>query len=119
MRTISDEAGLIGWDLNVDSTIARVHQHAAGARRDPQAQAEPPGDEPGDHGLGRARRGWTTKIHAAAEQGQKLMGMVVTAGHRGDSPQFGPVLAMVKVHRPGRQGGRPRTRPDQVLADRG
>ncbi len=119
LRTISDEAGLIGWDLNVDSTIARVHQHAAGARRDPQAQAESPGDEPADHGLGRSRGGWTTKIHAAAEQGQKLMGMVVTAGHRGDSPQFGPVLATVKVHRPGGRGGRPRTRPDRVRADRG
>jgi transposase len=34
--------GLITWDVSVDSTIARAHQHAAGARRDPQAQAEPP-----------------------------------------------------------------------------
>ncbi len=46
------------------------------------------------------------------------MGMVVTAGHRGDSPRLGPVLAMVKVHRPGGIG-RPRTRPDRVRADRG
>ena len=29
--------------------------------------------EPVDHGLGRSRGGWTTKIHAAAEQGRKLM----------------------------------------------
>ncbi|MEK8228659.1 hypothetical protein NKG05_25630 [Oerskovia sp. M15] len=69
MRTISDEAGLIGWDLNVDSTIARVHQHAAGARRDPQAQAESPGDEPPIM-AGPVPGGWTTKIHAAAEQGR-------------------------------------------------
>jgi transposase len=60
----------------------------------------------------------TTKIHAAAEQGQKLMGMVVTAGQRGDSPQFAPVLDQVRVKRPGVQGGRPRTRPDRVRADK-
>jgi hypothetical protein len=25
--------GLITWDVSVDSTVARAHQHAAGARR--------------------------------------------------------------------------------------
>jgi transposase len=117
LRTISDGAGLIGWDLNLDSTIARAHQHAAGARKRPDLQVEPPGDEPDDHGLGHSRGGWTTKLHAVCEQGQKLMGMVVTAGHRGDSPQFAPVLATVRVARPGGIG-RPRTRPDRVRADR-
>ncbi|WP_211340926.1 IS5 family transposase [Xylanimonas allomyrinae] len=117
LRTISDGAGLIGWDLNLDSTIARVHQHAAGARKRPDLLVEPPGDEPADHGLGHSRGGWTTKIHAVCEQGQKLMGMVVTAGHRGDSPQFEPVLDTVKVHRPGGVR-RPRTRPHRVRADR-
>jgi transposase len=29
----ADAAGLITWDVSVDSTIARVHQHAAGARK--------------------------------------------------------------------------------------
>ncbi|MEU4586095.1 hypothetical protein AB0F92_29120 [Kitasatospora aureofaciens] len=41
--------------MNVDSTICRPHQHAAGARRDGAAQKEPPGgvgDEPADHGAG-------------------------------------------------------------------
>ncbi|MGW2161236.1 transposase, partial [Nonomuraea sp. NPDC001699] len=40
----------------------------------------------------------------------------VTAGHRGDSPQFIAVLGKIRVGRPG--GGRPRTRPDHVLADK-
>jgi hypothetical protein len=61
-------AGLIGWDVSVDSTIVRAHQHAAGARRQPDQQVEPPGAEPADHGLGRSRGGWTTKLHLAAEQ---------------------------------------------------
>ncbi len=44
------------------------------------------------------------------------MAVVVTAGPRGDSPRFIGVLAKVRVARAGR--GRPRTRPDRVLADK-
>jgi transposase len=44
------------------------------------------------------------------------MALVLTGGQRGDSPQFIAVLARIRVPRPGR--GRPRTRPDHVLADR-
>ena len=40
----------------------------------------------------------------------------LTAGQRGDSPQFIPVLRKIRVARI--DGGRPRTRPDLVLADR-
>ena len=41
---------------------------------------------------------------------------MVTAGQAGDSPQFAAVLADIRVPRPG--PGRPRTRPDRVLADK-
>jgi transposase len=41
---------------------------------------------------------------------------VVTAGQRGDSPQVGAVLGGIRVPRLG--PGRPRTRPDRVLANR-
>jgi hypothetical protein len=44
------------------------------------------------------------------------MAVVVTAGQRGDSPQFIAVVAKVRVSRAG--GGRPQTRPDTVLADK-
>jgi transposase len=122
LRTTADGVGLIDWDLNIDSTVARVHQHGAGARKDPDAQTTPPHGpvrkEPADHGIGRSRGGLTTKVHAAAEQGQKLMGMVVTAGQRGDSPQLATVLDQVRVKRAGEKGGRPRTRPDRVRADK-
>jgi transposase len=36
-----DAIRLITWDVNVDSTICRAHQHVAGAWRDGQAQKEP------------------------------------------------------------------------------
>lgn len=41
---------------------------------------------------------------------------MITAGQRGDSPQFIPVLRKIRVERKG--GGRPRNRPDLVLADK-
>jgi transposase len=44
------------------------------------------------------------------------LSIVVTAGQRGDSPQFQPVLERIRVPRADR--GRPRTRPDRVLADK-
>jgi transposase len=72
--------------------------------------------EPADHGLGRSRGGWTTKVHLACEQGQKPLSIVITAGQRGDSPQFAAVLDSIKVPRLG--PGRPRTCPDRVLADK-
>lgn len=33
LQAIADAAGMIGWDVSVDSTVARAHQHAAGARK--------------------------------------------------------------------------------------
>jgi transposase len=47
---------------------------------------------------------------------QKPLAIVITAGQRGDSPQFAAVLGRIRVPRPG--GGHPRTRPDRVLADK-
>jgi len=119
LRARADAAGLITWEVSVDSTVCRAHQHAAGARRDGDAQAEPPGGvfvEPADHALGRSRGGFSTKIHLAVEQGQKPMSILVTAGQRGDSPQFAAVLDGIRVPRLG--PGRPRTRPARVRADK-
>ena len=116
LQARADAAGLITWDVSIDSTIARAHQHAAGARRNWRAQLEVPRGEPEDHGLGRSRGGLSSKLHLACEQSQKVLAIVVTAGQRGDSPQFPIVLGHVRVPRLGL--GRPRTRPLRVLADK-
>ncbi len=60
--------------------------------------------------------GWTSKTHLACEQGRTVLTTVVTAGHRGHSPQFTTVLDRIRVTRCG--PGRSRTRPQQALADR-
>jgi transposase len=44
------------------------------------------------------------------------LSVLVTAGQAGDSPQFETVLDNIRVPRSG--PGRPRTRPDRVLADK-
>jgi transposase len=116
LQALADAAGHVTWDVSVDSAVARAHQHAAGARKDGAAQKEPPGPEPADHALGRSRGGLTVKFHLACEQGQKPLSILVTAGQRGDSPQFTAVLDAIRVPRPA--GGRARTRPDRVLADK-
>ena len=82
-------------------------------------QREEPGGvdiEPADHALGRSRGGLSCKLHLAVEGGQRPLSLVVTAGQRGDSPQFGAVLGGIRV--PRLAAGRPRTRPDRVLADK-
>ncbi|MFF9914834.1 IS5 family transposase [Streptomyces sp. NPDC013457] len=119
LQAEADAKGLITWEVNVDSTVCRAHQHAAGAvkkgisRRNRPAESVP--SRP-NHGLGRSRGGLTSKIHLAVEQGQKPLSVVITAGQRGDSPQFEPVLEAIRVPRLGL--GRPRKRPDRVRADR-
>ncbi|MDT0470240.1 IS5 family transposase [Streptomyces sp. DSM 41699] len=119
LQAQADAKELITWDLNIDSTVCRAHQHAAGARKRGICRSSRPAASPSsrnDHGLGRSRGGLTTKLHLAVEQGQKPMSIVITAGQRGDCPQFEPVLKKVRVARLG--SGRPRTRPDRVRADK-
>jgi hypothetical protein len=82
-------------------------------------QREEPGgvdNEPADHALGRSRGGLSCKLHLAVEGGQRPLSILVTAGQRGDSPRFGAVLGGIRIPRLG--PGRPRTRPDRVLADK-
>lgn len=118
LQALAQAAGRIWWDVSVDSSIERAHQHAAGARRDPHSQIDPPGGietEPADHGLGRSRGGLSTKMHIACDQHQRLLSLLVTAGQDADSPRMITVLEGISVPT-GR--GRARKRPDRVLGDK-
>jgi transposase len=66
--------------------------------------------------LGRSRGGLTTKIHLAADQRCRPLVVVTSEGQRHDAIGFATVLDRVIVDRVG--PGRPRTRPDCVLADK-
>ncbi|MEU6106120.1 IS5 family transposase [Streptomyces flaveolus] len=102
----------IGWTVSVDSTVCRAHQHAAGARKKGASDRA----EPDDHALGRSRGGLSTKVHLASDNRARPLALRVTAGQAGDAPAFEAVMAGIRVPRSG--PGRPRTRPDVVLADR-
>ncbi|MEW2326139.1 IS5 family transposase [Streptomyces griseoincarnatus] len=108
----ADGADDIGWTVSVDSTVCRAHQHAAGARK----RGLPDQAEPEDHALGRSRGGLSTKVHLASDSHARPLALRVTAGQAGDAPAFETVMADIRVPRSG--PGRPRTRPDVVLADR-
>ncbi|MET9618825.1 IS5 family transposase [Kitasatospora indigofera] len=108
-----DAAGDIDWLVSVDSTIARAHQHAAGGRKGGSNE----GDKAYDHALGRSRGGLTTKLHLACDGRGRPLGLVVTAGNVNDCTRFEQVMADIRVPRIG--PGRPRTRPDHVLGDKG
>lgn len=56
LQARADAAGLITWEVSVDSTVARAHQHAAGARNSiPHHEANP-------------RRSPTTRLRACSLQ---------------------------------------------------
>lgn len=57
-------------------------------------------------------------MHLACDGKGRPLSVVITAGQRHDSTQLEPVLAGIRVPRPGRRG-RPRTRPDRLIADKG
>ncbi len=66
-QTESDAVGQVEWLVGVDSTIVRAHQHAAGARREPNWEDAKTGvTHPRDEGLGRSRGGLTSIASASA-----------------------------------------------------
>lgn len=70
--------------------------------------------EPGKGG--RSRGGLSTKVRLASDSHARPLVLRVTAGQAGDAPAFETVMTGIRVPRGG--PGRPRTRPDAVLADR-
>src|SRR4051812_49302122 len=99
----------------------RTAQRAASARgaspNDKNSHPEPLIGEPGDHAIGRSRGGLTTKVHALTDGAGRVLVVLLTAGNVHDTTMFGPLLAAVRVARTG--PGRPRTRPDYLVADKG
>lgn len=73
--------------------------------------------EPADHALGRSRGGWTSKLHLICDGRGLPLSIGVTSGNVNDTTMFSAALAEIRVPRHG--PGRPRTRPDQVLGDKG
>jgi len=116
----------IGWRLRSRTSRARVPGRVPapqGAEPNYTKSSETDPDSPPEQGkpaqreaLGRSRGGLSTKIHLAADGRCRPLGFITTVGQRHDAVAFDLTLAQVKVARTG--PGRPRTRPDAVLADK-
>ncbi|MFF0094883.1 IS5 family transposase [Streptomyces canus] len=138
VQAAGDAGAEIDWDISVDSTVVRAHQHAAGARTEPPPvsvpkgtkavehqgempwakSARPPGEGgAGGEGLGRSRGGFTSKLHLSADGRCRPLSLVVTPGQRADCTQLQTVLAKIRVPRIGPR--RPPTKPDSIAADKG
>ncbi|MFE7731557.1 IS5 family transposase [Streptomyces anthocyanicus] len=109
----ADAAGDIDWLVQIDSTIVRAHQHAAATGRKGGTTGR---TNRNDHALGRSRGGLTTKIHLACDGRGRPLAILLTPGQRHDSICARPLLERIHVPRTG--VGRPRCRPDQVIADK-
>ena len=75
-----------------------------------------PATEPDDHAIGRSRGGLTCKVHLIVDGRGLPLSLLLTPGQAGDNPQLLPLLDAIRVPRPG--PGRPRSRPEEVLADK-
>lgn len=73
--------------------------------------------EPADHALGRSRGGFGTKIHLAVDRCGTPLGVLLTPGQASESLSCDDLLSCVRL--PRARGGRPRTRPRVVVADKG
>ncbi|MGA5769915.1 MULTISPECIES: IS5 family transposase [Streptomyces] len=108
----ADAAGDIDWLVQIDSTIVRAHQHAAAGRKGGISGRT----NRNDHALGRSGGGLTTKVHLACDGKGRPLALLVTPGQRHDSVCARILLERIRVPRSGL--GRPRCRPDQVIADK-
>lgn len=71
--------------------------------------------EPADHGLGRSRGGFTSKVNLVCDSNGTILAIWVVAGQRHESAAFEDV--MNRAQRP-RQAGVPRW-PEQAAGDKG
>ncbi|GAA2281242.1 hypothetical protein GCM10010430_79150 [Kitasatospora cystarginea] len=88
----ADAAGDIDWNIAVDSTIVRAHQHAAGARADPPPALAPKGAGRGKHQDETPWQGLVARLvevvrevgGAARDRWPRARGNSVAAGRRLD-----------------------------------
>ncbi|WP_435844569.1 IS5 family transposase [Streptomyces hygroscopicus] len=130
VQAVTDSKGNTDWDINIDSTSIRAHQHSVGAPTTPPACRAPNASKGGTQtssdeasvggaqheALGRSRGGLSTKVHLSADGKCRPLPLLVTPGQRADCTQFEAVMDKIRV--PGSNMGRPRKLPDSVSADK-
>jgi transposase len=111
--THSGGTGELDWDAQIDSTVVRAHQHAAGARKG----GNTPIQASRQQALGRSRGGLTTKLHTICNGRGRNLATRLTPGQDADACQLVRPVDQVRVPRPGGRG-RPRTRVGHLTGDK-
>ena len=115
----ADAAGLITWDVSVDSTVARAHQQRG---RGPQARR--PAGRAARRRAGRARRSRAGPLPRRADHqgppGLRAAAETAVRGHHRRAAGRQPAIPEYWRPSPSRAWvpGAPGTRPDRVLADK-
>lgn len=137
VQAAADIAGEIDWDISMDSTIVRAHQHAAGARTDPPPAPASKGAEAAEHQA--EHRGKACSPGWWRWCGRRGPGPLAGRVHQQTPPERGRPLPPAVLGRrwrtagglhpvpdgvgkgPGLRvgSGRPRTKPDSLAADKG
>ncbi|WP_371132814.1 IS5 family transposase [Corynebacterium phoceense] len=125
VMALKDAEANIDWGLSVDGTMSRAHQRATKTPRldqDTGARTQYKNsstlcDEPAVHTGGRTRGGLATKARSGVTGNRRAMVIIVTGEQSHDSEVLPNVFEGLRV--PQLSGaGRPRVRPNVVIADR-
>lgn len=71
-----------------------------------------------DEAIRRSRRGLASKVHPSCDGKGRPLSVVVTAGQRHESTQLETILDAIRVSRLPGAAGRPRKRPEHLIADK-
>ena len=117
----AEDSGKINWDIHeVDGSVIRAHQHAAGARRgelEPNSELSAIEQVQQREALGWSKGGFSTKIHLRCDGHGLPITFLVSVGERHEAVLFEPLMEQGAVKRSG--PGRPRIRPRRVSGDKG
>ena len=92
-----------------------LQEHTARGVKETKKDIEHPLEE----ALGTSRGGFSTKIRIACDTKGRPLSVLVTAGQRHEGAHLEALLDAIRVPRGEGCPGRPRKRPDHLLADRG
>jgi transposase len=102
LRTQADGAGELDWDAQIDSSVVRAHQHAAGARKGGSRRSRQVGSR-----RWALRGGLTTKVHTIGDGRGRNLATRLTPGQDADTCQLVGLVDAVRVARPGGPGPAP------------
>ncbi len=120
-QTKSDAVGEGEWEVSVDDTVIRAHQHAAGARGAGRPKGTQKGaPEPRRRGPGaQPRRFLDEAAPRLRRQGPSALGGRDARTAPREHAAWATPRRGTRVARPAGRAGRPRERPRHVIADRG